>query len=62
MMTEWHNRYGGPGVMNYWPVKRRSTCIYSQLKSCSSSEGGLSLRNVVTSHQLEEWGAVMPLP
>jgi TnpA family transposase len=37
-MTEWHNRYGGPGVMIYWHVERRSTCIYSQLKSCSSSE------------------------
>lgn len=38
LMTEWHNRYGGPGVMIYWHVERRSTCIYSQLKSCSSSE------------------------
>jgi len=37
-MTEWHQRYGGPGVMIYWHVERRSTCIYSQLKSCSSSE------------------------
>ena len=38
LMTEWHQRYGGPGVMIYWHVERRSTCIYSQLKSCSSSE------------------------
>lgn len=38
LMTEWHQRYGGPGVMVYWHVERRSTCIYSQLKSCSSSE------------------------
>ncbi|MGB7962260.1 MAG: Tn3 family transposase [Propionicimonas sp.] len=38
VMTQWHNRYGGPGVMIYWHVERRSTCIYSQLKSCSSSE------------------------
>jgi TnpA family transposase len=38
IMTEWHQRYGGPGVMIYWHVERRSTCIYSQLKSCSSSE------------------------
>ena len=37
-MTEWHNRYGGPGVMIYWHVERRSMCIYSQLKNCSSSE------------------------
>jgi TnpA family transposase len=38
LLTEWHQRYGGPGVMIYWHVERRSTCIYSQLKSCSSSE------------------------
>lgn len=38
LMTEWHQRYGGPGVMIYWHVERRSVCIYSQLKSCSSSE------------------------
>jgi hypothetical protein len=38
LMTEWHQRYGGPEVMIYWHVERRSTCIYSQLKSCSSSE------------------------
>jgi TnpA family transposase len=38
LMTEFHQRYGGPGVMIYWHVERRSTCIYSQLKSCSSSE------------------------
>lgn len=37
-MTEWHQRYGGPGVMIYWHVERRPTCSYSQLKSCSSSE------------------------
>ena len=38
LMTEWHQRYAGPGVMIYWHVERRSICIYSQLKSCSSSE------------------------
>ncbi|WP_443111371.1 Tn3 family transposase [Amycolatopsis sp. A1MSW2902] len=38
LMTEWHNRYGGPGVMIYWHVERRNVCIYSQLKSCYSSE------------------------
>ena len=37
-MTEWHDRYGGPGVMIYWHVERKRLCIYSQLKSCSSSE------------------------
>ena len=33
LMTEWHVRYGGRGVMIYWHVERRSTCIYSQLKT-----------------------------
>ena len=37
-MTEWHIRYGGRGVMIYWHVDKHSTCIYSQLKTCSSSE------------------------
>ncbi len=38
LMTEWHIRYGGRGVMIYWHVDKKSTCIYSQLKTCSSSE------------------------
>ncbi|MES0865016.1 Tn3 family transposase, partial [Ruegeria sp. SCPT10] len=37
LMTEWHTRYGGCGVMIYWHVERQATCIYSQLKRCSSS-------------------------
>jgi TnpA family transposase len=38
LMTQWHIRYRGRGVMIYWHVEKNSTCIYSQLKSCSSSE------------------------
>lgn len=38
LMTEWHIRYGGRGVMIYWHVENNSVCIYSQLKTCSSSE------------------------
>ena len=38
LMTEWHIRYRGRGVMIYWHVEKKSACIYSQLKSCSSSE------------------------
>ncbi len=37
-MTEWHQRYRGPGVMIYWHVEKRSVCIYSQVTSCSASE------------------------
>jgi len=35
LMTEWHVRYGGPGVMIYWHVEKHSVCVYSQLKACS---------------------------
>ena len=27
LMTEWHNRYRGPGVMIYWHVERKSICV-----------------------------------
>lgn len=38
LMTEWHVRYRGRGIMIYWHVEKNSACIYSQLKTCSSSE------------------------
>lgn len=38
LLTEWHVRYGGPGVMIYWHVERKAVCIHSQLTSCSASE------------------------
>ncbi|MDQ2738191.1 MAG: Tn3 family transposase [Actinomycetota bacterium] len=47
LMTEWHNRYRGPGVMIYWHVETNSVCIYSQLKSCSSSEVAAMLQGVL---------------
>jgi len=47
LMTEWHARYGGPGVMIYWHVERKSTCIYSQLKTCSSSEVAAMIEGVL---------------
>lgn len=47
LMTEWHIRYGGRGVMIYWHVERRATCIYSQLKSCSSSEVAAMIEGVL---------------
>lgn len=37
LITQYHLRYGGRGVMIYWHVEKNSTCIYSQLKTCSSS-------------------------
>ena len=47
LMTEWHARYGGRGVMIYWHVDRKSTCIYSQLKRCSSSEVAAMVEGVL---------------
>lgn len=47
LMTEWHARYGGPGVMVYWHVERKSVCIYSQLKACSSSEVAAMIEGVL---------------
>jgi TnpA family transposase len=38
LLTEWHIRYRGGGIMIYWSVEKNAACIYSQLKSCSSSE------------------------
>ncbi len=38
LMTEWHIRLRGPGIMVYWHVEKKALCIYSQIKQCSSSE------------------------
>ena len=47
LMTEWHARYGGPGVMIYWHVEKNSVCIYSQLKAPSSSEVSSMIEGVL---------------
>ncbi len=47
LMTEWHARYGGRGVMIYWHVERQATCVYSQLKRCSSSEVAAMIEGVL---------------
>jgi TnpA family transposase len=47
LLTEWHARYGGRGVMIYWHVDRKSACIYSQLKRCSSSEVASMIEGVL---------------
>lgn len=46
-MTEWHQRYRGPGVMIYWHVERKSVCVYSQLKTCSSSEVAATMEGLI---------------
>lgn len=47
LMTEWHVRYGGRGVMIYWHVERKAACIHSQLKRCSSSEVAAMIEGVL---------------
>lgn len=47
LMTEHHIRYGGRGVMIYWHVEKNALCIYSQLKSCASSEVSSMIEGVL---------------
>jgi TnpA family transposase len=47
LMTEWHARYGGRGVMIYWHVERGSVCIHSRLRRCSSSEVAAMIEGVL---------------
>ncbi len=47
LLTEWHARYRGPGVLIYWHVEHKATCIFSQLKSCSSSEVAAMIEGVL---------------
>jgi TnpA family transposase len=48
LMTKWHARYHGAGVMIYWHVTKQSICIHSQLKTCSSSEVASMLQGVIS--------------
>jgi TnpA family transposase len=57
LMTEWHLRYGGRGVMIYWHVEKHATCIFSQLKTPSSSEVAAMIQGVLrhcTQMQIEK--------
>jgi Tn3 transposase DDE domain/Transposase len=47
LVTEWHARYHGPGIVIYWHVEKKATCIYSQLKTCSSSEVAAMITGVI---------------
>ena len=47
LMTEWHIRYRGPGIMVYWHVEKKALCIYSQIKRCSSSEVAAMIEGVL---------------
>lgn len=47
LMSEYHNRYGGRGVMIYWHVEKNACCVHSQLKSVSSSEVSAMIKGVL---------------
>lgn len=46
-MVEWHIRNGGKGVMAYWHIDKKSLCVYSQLKKCSSSEAVSMIKGIL---------------
>jgi Tn3 transposase DDE domain len=52
-MTEWHQRYGGLGVMIYWHVERGSTCIYSQVGFVGGGGDDRSLLRQCTDAEIE---------
>ena len=47
LLTEYHLRYGGRGIMVYWHVEKNAICIYSQLKRVSSSEASSMIEGVL---------------
>jgi len=47
LLSEYHHRYGGRGVMIYWHVEKNACCIHSQLKSVSSSEVSAMIEGVL---------------
>lgn len=47
LLTEWHMRYGGRGIMVYWHVDKNATCVYCQFKRVSSSEVGAMIQGVL---------------
>lgn len=47
LLSEWKNRYKGNGVLVYWHVQTNAVCLYSQLKSFSSSEVAAMIEGLV---------------
>ncbi len=48
LMTQWGAHYKASGVMIYWHVNTQSICIYSQLKTCTSSEVASMLEGIIS--------------
>jgi TnpA family transposase len=47
LLSEWKNRYKGDGVLIYWHVQTNAVCLYSQLKSFSSSEVAAMIEGLI---------------
>lgn len=52
LMTEWSPRHHDSGVMIYWHVSDQYICVYSQLKTCTSSEVASMIQGI-TSQETE---------
>jgi TnpA family transposase len=47
LMSEYHIRYQGNGIMAYWHVDRKALCISSQIMRCSTSEVAAMLVGII---------------
>lgn len=47
LLSEWKNRYKGNGMLIYWHVQTNAVCLYSQLKSFSSSEVAAMIEGLI---------------
>jgi TnpA family transposase len=48
LLTEWSPRHHDAGVMIYWHVNDQCICVYSQLKTCTSSEVASMLQGIIS--------------
>lgn len=47
LLTEWSPRHHNSGVMIYWHVSDQYICVYSQMKTCTSSEVASMLQGIM---------------
>lgn len=48
LLTEWSPRHHSSGVMIYWHVSDQYICVYSQMKTCNSSEVASMLQGIMS--------------
>jgi TnpA family transposase len=47
LRTEYSQRHHGAGIMVYWHIEKKAACIYSQIKTVSSSEVAAMIEGVL---------------